>query len=144
MRSETMNEVQYEHKRRTEKMQTTFTEQDIALVKRMLAASTMQVFAKTEPSLYSAVTDNDTLVIDGFVITLEPMYHRDEAYVRYILNVEVHTPATRTEPEEVYYKVLDTATSLKEAVQIMLMHLCWNMIDSALEADALAAAYAAD
>lgn len=126
-------------------MQIAFTEQDIALVKRMLAASTMQVFAKTEPRLDSAVTDNDTLVIDGFTITLEPMYHRDEAYVRYILSVEVHTPATRTEPEDVDYKVLDaTCQTLEESVRMLLMHMCWNMIDSALEADALAAAYAAD
>lgn len=125
-------------------MQTAFTERDIALVKRMLAASTMQVFAKTEPSLYSAAGDNDTLIIDGFYITLEPVYREDAEYVRYILSVEAHTPATRTEPEDVDYKELDTSTSLKEAVQMMLMHMCWNMIDSALEADALAAAYAAD
>lgn len=125
-------------------MQTAFTERDIALVKRMLVASTMQVFAKTEPRLDSAVGDNDMLVIDGFTIVLEPMYHRDEAYVRYVLSAEVRTPATRTEPEDVDYTVLDSTYTLVEAVRLLITHMCWNMIDSALEADALAAAYAAD
>lgn len=127
-------------------MKASFTAQDIALVKRMLAASTMQVFAKTEPRLCSAVTDNDMLVIDGFMITLEPVYKQctSDDYVRYVLSVEVHTPATRMEPEDVDIKELDTALSLEESVRIMLMHMCWNMIDSALEADAMAAAYAAE
>ncbi len=127
-------------------MKASFTEQDIALVKRMLAASTMQVFAKTEPRLCSAVTDNDMLVIDEFMITLEPVYKQctSDDYVRYVLSVEVHTPATRMEPEDVDIKELDTALSLEESVRIMLMHMCWNMIDSALEADAMAAAYAAE
>lgn len=127
-------------------MKTSFTEQDVALVKRMLAASTMQVFAKTEPRLCSAVMDNDMLVIDGFMIALEPVYshYTSDDYVRYVLSVEVHTPATRMEPEDVDIKEVDTAMSLEESVRIMLMHMCWNMIDSALEADAMAAAYAAE
>ena len=120
-------------------MQTAFTERDIALVKRMLVASTMQVFAKTEPKI-----DNDTLIIDGFYITLEPMYHRDAEYVRYVLSVEIHTPATRMEPEDVDVKELDSTYTLVEAVRLLITHLCFDMIDSALEADALAAAYAAD
>jgi len=128
-------------------MQTAFTERDIALVKRMLAVSTMQVFAKTEPRLDSAVMNNDMLVIDGFTIMLEPLYlyHRNEEYFRYVLSAEVRTPAARTEPEDVDYTVLDaTCQTLEESVRMLLMHMCWNMIDSALEADALAAAYAAD
>ena len=125
-------------------MQTAFTERDIALVKRMLVASTMQVFAKTEPRLDSAVGDNDTLIIDGFYITLEPVYREDAEYVRYVLSVEIHTPATRMEPEDVDVKELDSTYTLVEAVRLLITHLCFDMIDSALEADALAAAYAAD
>lgn len=127
-------------------MKTSFTQEDIALVKRMLDATTMKVFANTQPRLHSTVTDDDTIEVDGLYITLEPVYTPEERdYNIYRLSAEVTIPSnSRMEPDDVDIKELHTATELVEAVRLLVMEVCWHMIDSAMEADAMAAAYAAE
>ena len=127
-------------------MKTGFTQEDIALVKRILDATTMKVFANTQPRLHSTESDDDTIVVDGMYITLEPVYTPEERdYNIYRLSAEVTIPSnSRMEPDDVDIKELHTATELVEAVRLLVMEVCWHMIDSAMEADAMAAAYAAE
>ena len=127
-------------------MKTSFTQEDIALVKRILDATTMKVFANTQPRLHSTESDDDTIVVDGMYITLEPVYTLEERdYTLYKLSAEVTIPSnSRREPDDVDIKELHTATELVEAVRLLVMEVCWHMIDSAMEADAMAAAYAAE
>ena len=127
-------------------MKTSFTQEDIALVKRILDATTMKVFANTQPRLHSTESDDDTIVVDGMYITLEPVYTPEERdYNIYRLSAEVTIPSnSRMEPDDVDIKELHTATELVEAVRLLVMEVCWHMIDSAMEADAMAAAYAAE
>ena len=136
-------------------MKTSFTQEDIALVKRILDATTMKVFANTQPRLHSTESDDDTIVVDGMYITLETRYesltdvwgdYADErGYNTYRLSAEVTIPSnSRMEPDDVDIKDLHTATELVEAVRLLVMEVCWHMIDSAMEADAMAAAYAAE
>ena len=127
-------------------MKTAFTQEDIALIKRMLDATTMKVFANTQPRLHSTESDDDTIVVDGMYITLEPVYTPEERdYNIYRLSAEVTIPSnSRMEPDDVDIKELHTATELVEAVRLLVMEVCWHMIDSAMEADAMAAAYAAE
>ena len=127
-------------------MKTGFTQEDIALVKRILDATTMKVFANTQPRLHSTESDDDTIVVDGMYITLEPVYTLEERdYTLYKLSAEVTIPSnSRMEPDDVDIKELHTATELVEAVRLLVMEVCWHMIDSAMEADAMAAAYAAE
>ena len=127
-------------------MKTSFTQEDIALVKRILDATTMKVFANTQPRLHSTESDDDTIVVDGMYITLEPVYTLEERdYTLYKLSAEVTIPSnSRMEPDDVDIKELHTATELVEAVRLLVMEVCWHMIDSAMEADAMAAAYAAE
>ena len=127
-------------------MKTSFTQEDIALVKRILDATTMKVFANTQPRLHSTESDDDTIVVDGMYITLEPVYTPEERdYNIYRLSAEVTIPSnSRMEPDDVDIKELHTATALVEAARLLVMEVCWHMIDSAMEADAMAAAYAAE
>ena len=127
-------------------MKTGFTQEDIALVKRILDATTMKVFANTQPRLHSTESDDDTIVVDGMYITLEPVYTPEERdYNIYRLSAEVTIPSnSRMEPDDVDIKELHTATELVEAARLLVMEVCWHMIDSAMEADAMAAAYAAE
>ena len=127
-------------------MKTSFTQEDIALVKRILDATTMKVFANTQPRLHSTESDDDTIVVDGMYITLEPVYTPEERdYNIYRLSAEVTIPSnSRMEPDDVDIKELHTATERVEAARLLVMEVCWHMIDSAMEADAMAAAYAAE
>jgi hypothetical protein len=109
----------------------------------MLDATTMKVFANTQPQLHSIIWENDTIAFDGLYITLEPI-HTPEGRDRiiYRLSAEVGVPSkSRMEPDDVDIKELNTSYDLPEAVRLLVMEVCWHMIDSALEADAMAAAY---
>ena len=103
-------------------MKTSFTQEDIALVKRILDATTMKVFANTQPRLHSTESDDDTIVVDGMYITLEPVYTPEERdYNIYRLSAEVTIPSnSRMEPDDVDIKELHTATELVEAVRLQI------------------------